>query len=247
MLRMKKFLFVGFIFLTVACQSATATPASTPTSTLPPAPATATVTETLIPPPTPSPTPSPRFFTENFDLAIPDWLILQTSGENSPQVQALDGFLNFELDSPYTWVNAIYKAQEYTDVRIDAAFENRAAGPATLGLLCRYVETKGWYEFNISTDGTYNVLFGQFMSKGIASYTPIVTDTTEYLKPNEANYEIGLACTDNILWLYIRQKLFRKIDVTRFGLAEGGVGLTVSAFENTPVDIGFDWATISEP
>ena len=88
-------------------------------------------------------------------------------------------------------------------------------------MICDYSESNGWYEFNLASDGTYNVLFGQWLAQGIAQYTPIATDTTEYLKPGNLNYEIGLTCQENILLLYINGKLFRKLDVTRYGLTEG--------------------------
>jgi hypothetical protein len=246
---MKKFFLLGFIFMAVACQPAIAisAPESTPTSTPLPAFSTATATETLVPTSTFSPTPSPRFFTENFDSDIPDWSIIHTSGAVSLQFQPKDGFLSFELDSPYTWTYALYRAHDYSNVRIDMSVENHEASPVAIGLVCDYSETNGWYEFNISTDGTYNVLFGRFMAEGIASYTPIVKDTSEYLRPGETTYELGLACTQNTLWLYINQKLFRKIDVTRYGLTEGKVGLAVASFENTPVTTSFDWVNVSKP
>ena len=130
---------------------------------------------------------------------------------------------------------------------MDVSFESRGASPESIGLVCRYSEQIGWYEFNISTDGTYNILHGQWMAQGVASYIPIVNDTTEYLKRGETQYELGLMCQQNVLWLYINQKLFRKIDVTRYGLSEGKVGLAVSSFENIPVISAFDWVKVSEP
>ena len=246
---MKKILFIGFLVLTAACQSTLSTlaPESTPTATVLIPPTSATVPPTVIPTETLFPTPFPRFFTENFDTDPLDWSIIQTGNEASPQIKAEGGALTFELNTPYTWTYAIYGTHDYQDIRIDASFENRGANPESIGLVCLYSEQSGWYEFNISTDGTYNILYGQWMAQGIASYTPIVNDTTEYLKRGETQYELGLICKQNVLWLYINQKLFRKVDVTRYGLNEGKVGLAVSSFENTPVISVFDWVKVSEP
>jgi hypothetical protein len=246
---MKKILLIGFLILTVSCQPAisTLTPESTPTATVLIPPASATVTSTIIPTETLSPTPFPRFFTENFDVVPPAWSIIQTGNEASPQIKSEGGALTFELNTPYTWTYAIYDTHGYKDIRMDASFESRGASPESIGLVCRYSEQDGWYEFNISTDGTYNILHGQWMAEGIASYTPIINDTTEYLKRGETQYELGLMCQQNVLWLYINQKLFRKIDVARYGLSEGKVGLAVSSFENIPVISAFDWVKISEP
>ncbi|MCJ7435658.1 MAG: hypothetical protein MUO77_19415 [Anaerolineales bacterium] len=254
---MKKILLFGFLALTVACQSAVSTiaPESAPivSTQTPPAPFAqtqgkpATVTPTFIPTEVLSPTPSPRFFTENFDIIPPALSIIQTGNEASPQIKAEGGVLTFELDSPYTWTYAICGAHDYKDVRMDASFESRGTSPESIGLVCRYSEQNGWYEFNISTDGTYNLLYGQWMAQGIASYTPIANDTSEYIKPGKVQYELGLVCQQNALWLYINQKLFRKVDVARYGLTEGKVGLAISSFENTPVISAFDWVEVSEP
>ena len=205
------------------------------------------MTPTIIPTETLSPTPSPRFFTENFDVVPLAWSIIQTGNKTSPQIKAEGGTLTFDLNMPYTWTYAIYDTHDYKDIRIDAYFESRGASPESTGLVCRYSEQNGWYEFNISTDGTYNILHGQWMAQGIASYTPIINDTSEYLKRGEMQYELVLTCQQNALWLYINQKLFRKVDVTRYGLSEGKMGLAVSSFENTPVISVFDWVKVSEP
>ncbi len=246
---MKKIFLIGFLTLTVACQPAISpiAPESTPIASTQTPPATAAITPTIIPTETISPTSSPLFFTENFDVDPLAWSILQTGSEASPRIKAEGGALTFELNTPYTWTYAIYGAHNYKDIRIDASFESRGTSPESIGLVCRYSEQNGWYEFNISTDGTYNVLRGKWMTQGVASYLPIVNDTTEYLKRGETQYELGLMCQQNALWLYINQKLFRKVDVTRYGLTEGKVGLAVSSFENPPVISVFDWVKVSAP
>ncbi|HEY6073159.1 MAG TPA: hypothetical protein VIV15_07150, partial [Anaerolineales bacterium] len=78
-------------------------------------------------------------------------------------------------------------------------------------------------------------------------YTPIASAASEYIKPGAEQNEVGLDCQEDILWLYLNGKLFRKLDVSRFGLGQGRLGLAVSSFENLPVIAAFDWLTVSEP
>jgi hypothetical protein len=115
-----------------------------------------------------------------------------------------------------------------------------------MGLICRYGDA-GWLEFNIASDGTYNVLFGDWLAEGIAQYTPIATDSVEYIHPGTFDYEIGLTCQENYVLLHVNGKLFRKIDVARFQLIEGRVGLSAASFEEFPMIASFDWFKVGEP
>lgn len=245
---MKKFL-IGCLIFIAACQPADSTPTadSAPVAAThtPPAPASPAPKLTLTP--TAAPTRLPRFFTEEFEGALPDWSLLQANTETPAQTRLQDGALLFDLQSPFTWVYAILGSETYADVRVDAQMQSRGSSPDAIGLICRYDEQDGWYEFNISGDGTYSVLYGQWLTQGVARFTPIAGDASQYLRPAGADNEIGLACQGTDLWLYINGKLFRKLDVTRFALAEGRVGLTVSSFENTPVTASFDWVRVGEP
>jgi hypothetical protein len=116
-----------------------------------------------------------------------------------------------------------------------------------LGVICDYSESNGWYEFNLTSDGTYSVLFGQWLAQGIAQYTPIVGDTSEYLQPEALDYEIGLACQEDTLSLYINGKLFRKLDVARYGLTKGMIGIDASSFDDVPMTATFDWVKVEQP
>ena len=250
---MKKLFIIGFLFLTVACQNVTATPTfdsvantATPTS---PVIASATRAPTLTPTVsfTPPPTDLPRFFTEDFNGVLPNWSILQSGGDATPQTGVYNGSLILTLPSSYEWVYAVIGAETYTDVRVDALTQSRGATPGSVGVVCRYSEQNGWYEFNVSDDGTYNVLFGRWLAQGVAQYKPIVSDKSIYLKQGGEQNEVGLGCQDQYLYLYLNSKLFRKLDVTRFGLTDGKVGVTVSSFEHAGVVGAFDWVKVSQP
>jgi len=247
---MKKIILIGFLLFTSACQTVTPTlaPELFPTSTPLPSPIPATVTPEPLSVIESTPTPFPLFFTEEFDDAsLTGWVIIQAGNDAVPNVKTENSHLILQMDSRYTWLYALYGAQDYDSVHIDTQFENRALTPASGGLICHYSDEGGWLEYNISSDGTYNVLYGKWLSNGIADYLPIIDGTSKEIRPTGTTQKIGLTCSDTTLWLYINDKLIRKVDVSRYTLAEGKVGIAASSFENTPIVIAFDWVTISEP
>ncbi len=247
---MKKFI-IGCLILITACQTATPTPIPTffPTETPPPTPIPATVT----PQPTASqtleftPTPFPRFFTDEFDSLLAGWAILQAGSDSVPNVKTENSNLILQMDSPYTWVYVIYGAQDYEDIRIDAQFTNQAGSPTSIGLMCRYSEADGWLEYNVSTDGNYNVLYGHWLANGIADYLPILSASSNAIQPSGASQEIGLICSDMILSLFVNQNLIRRVDVSHYELTNGKVGIAASSFENAPIVAAFNWVKVSEP
>ena len=250
---MKKFLLIGCLLLIAACQSTsgvqTETPAPVPSSTAPPPPTPIPVTDTPAPTATPalSPTPLPRFFTDEFDSSLTGWAILQAGNDSVPIVKTENGSLSLQMDSPFSWLYTVYGAQDYANVRIDAQFTNQAGSPSSMGLICRYSEEDGWFEYNVSTDGSYNLLYGSWLAVGIADYLPITDGSSNLIQPSGAPQLIGLACSDTALALYINDTIIRNVDVTNYGLTEGKVGITASSYENTPVVVALDWVKVSEP
>jgi hypothetical protein len=151
------------------------------------------------------------------------------------------------MDAPYTWVYAVFGAQDYENVRVEARFANQAGSPTSIGLICRYREADGWFEYNVSADGTYGVLYGQWLANGIADYLPILSAPSKAIQPSGTSQEIGLVCSGTTLSLYIDGTLIRNVDVSRYELGEGKVGVAVSSFENTPIIATFDWVRVSAP
>jgi len=245
---MKKIL-IGCLLLITACQPATPTSVASlfPSATLPPTPIPATVT----PQPTPTleftPTPFPRLFTDEFNASLTGWVILQAGNEAVPNIKTENSNFILQMDSPYTWVYALYGAQDYDEIRIDAQFTNQAGSPAAIGLLCRYSESDGWFEYNVLTDGSYNVLYGQWLANGIADYSPILSASSAAIQPSGVPQEIGLTCSGTTLSLFVNQTLIRSVDVSRYERTEGKVGLTAASFENAPVIAAFNWVKVSEP
>lgn len=248
---MKKLLFIGLILLTSACQTATPSPApatpSAPTATLLPTPIPATSTPEPTLTPAPSPTPFPRYFTQEFDSPLEGWLILQAGSETSPNVNVEGGALRLQMDVPYAWLYALYGAEDYADVYIEAEYVNSALTPAAAGLVCRYSETEGWLEYNVLTDGTYNVLYGKWLEAGIADYLPILDGTAPGIKQSGEVQQIALTCTGTTVYLHLNGNVIRSVNVESYNLSAGKVGVTASSFENAPVIAVFNRLTVREP
>ncbi|HQV93557.1 MAG TPA: hypothetical protein PLA27_08460 [Anaerolineales bacterium] len=249
---MKK-LFLGCLLLITACKSATATPAPEtslfPTSTHLPTllPASPTPEPAATPTFEPSPTALPRYFVQDFNDSIAGWVILQAGNNSVPAVNVANGSLLLQIDSPFTWLYALYGPEDYADARIEAQYQNRAGTPASAGLVCRYSETDGWLEFNLSTDGLYNILYGKWLALGVAEYAPIADGAIKNAQPSGASQTIGLECSGDTLTLLVNETVLRRMDVSRFELGTGKVGVTVASYENFPVVVGFERVEVSEP
>ena len=236
-------------FVVAACQPAIkATPLAPASSSIPSQEWTATPAPATLPP-SPAPTetlaPAPRTFDEGFNGSLPYWVFQQNdNGQPFPGPAVEAGYLVFNLTAPNQWAYALYGGQEYQNVRVDAQVEVRT-GDGALGAVCRYSEKDGWYEFNIYSDQTYMLLYGQWLAPGIAYYTPMYHGDSEKIR-NGAN-EIGLQCKDNLLTPFINGVQMRIWDEKKFGLKAGRIGISASSFDAIPFTSAFDWVKVSEP
>jgi hypothetical protein len=198
--------------------------------------------------PTPSviPTSAPRNFTEEFSANAPDWTFLQIdNGQLIPGPSTRDGFLVFDLGAANQWVYALYEPQDYSDVVIEAQIQSRTPGDGAAGIVCRYDESRGWYELNIFADQTYELLFGQWLAAGVARYTPLYHGESEKIEAD--TNVIGLSCEGNVLTPVINGAPMRKWTEQKFALQKGKVGLSASSFQDAPFTIAFDRVKVSEP
>ena len=241
----KPFLLIGFLAFTAACNLATPTPQAEPTlqATLPPTLVPATTTPTVLPTVTNTPIP-PRYFTDEFDTASSFWEFLQTGGVGAPQTLFANGALHIDIPSADTWAMGVHTAYGYSNIFVSAKISATSKGSA--GLICRYNESDGWFEFNIDSEGTYSLLLGKWLTPGIAKYIPVATGENGQLPVGNLNTEIGLSCEDNFLSLYTNGALLKRLDVTNYGLTEGNVGITASSYKEAPMTVLFEWIQVSE-
>jgi len=245
---LKRLFLFPLTILLVACQPAAISPTPTSTETELPSPsANASPSPSPVPAtPTGTLAPAPLAFTEQFNGTLPYWVFQQVdNGHPAADPIANNGFLVFDLTGPNQWVFALYKMPTYTDVRVDAQTAVPAGGTGAFGVICRYSEEQGWYEFNIYTDQSYELLFGQWLSPGIARYTPLSSGGSEKIK-GDSN-EIGLLCQGSTLTPFINSVQMRSWQDNKFGLKVGKVGISAASFESVPFTIAYDWLKVSEP
>lgn len=248
---MKKLLFLGCFLLISACNLGvpSPTPESASQATPPPAPTAAPATQTVAPTAastatlTPSPEPPPLYYTEEFDSASPYWQFFQTGGTSPLTSLFENGSLRVDIPTKDTWGMAANVLHSYPNVFIRAKVSASPSGSA--GLICRYSETDGWFEFDANSDGTYNVLFGQWLAPDVAKYIPVINDFSNLLNGGSLNYEIGLFCQDNFLQLFVNGTMMRRVEVTNYGLTEGGVGITFASLASAPSSVSFEWVRIN--
>jgi hypothetical protein len=241
---MKKIFIIGFSILITACNLGTHPPTQESTATQTPLTTSLPVstTETLVLTPTSSPTPEPPplYFTDEFTSASSYWIFSQTGGINLPTTTFENDSLRINISSPDTWMIGIHSANTYNNVFIKAKANITPTG--SFGLICRYNEN-GWYEFNIYSDGTYNLLYGKHLTEGVAKYIPLSTEFSGHITPSS---QMGLHCQDNFLLLYVNENLVKRIDVTNYGLGEGKIGITASSLTESPININFEWIQVSQ-
>ena len=190
--------------------------------------------------------PAPVYFTEAFDSKPAHWVFIQADNGlafSGPSVR--EGFLVFDMPVGNEWGYALYGGRDYTDVLAETEVQSRTSGDGAAGLVCRYDEKKGWYEFNIFAEGTYQLLFGQWLAQGVARYTPLYQGKSQAIR-SDVN-KIGLQCQGNMLAPSINGSPLRKWPELKFGLQHGEIGLSASSFVDAPFTIAFDWARVSAP
>lgn len=240
---------------TVACVPGSTQAAATATHSL------VTETAAAAPPDTPSGTatstasapsatqtlpPAPRVFTETFDGPVPYWTFRQAGNGQAVAAPAIrDGFLVFDLLAPNQWVYALYGGPDYGDVTVEARVQSRTGGDEAAGIVCRYDRNAGWYELNVFADGTYQLLFGQWLADGVARYVPLYRGEADAIQGDENT--VGLECQGDTLTPFINGGQLRKWEEAKFGLRRGKVGLSVSAFAGVPLTVAFDSVKVSEP
>jgi len=240
--------FILLAILLTACQPAVISTPLPPTETELPLPsATASLSPSPVPAtPTVTLAPAPLAFTEQFDGNLPYWTFQQVdNGHPASDPNVENGFLVFDLTGPNQWVYAIYNTPTYADVRVDAQTDLPAAGTGAFGIVCRYSEEQGWYEFNVYADQTYVLLFGQWLAQGVARYTPLFRNGSEKIKAG-AN-QIGLLCQGNTITPFINGVQMRSWQDNKFGLKTGKIGISAASFGSGPFTIAYDWLKVSQP
>lgn len=185
------------------------------------------------------------YFVEEFDDDLMDWSKFLMSGDESKiDVFTENGRLVFDLPSQNSWVYLLYDGHSYSNVHIETLADNLGKNTNNVSLICNYTERFGWYEFNISNGGKYDILI---FSKIDGGYHELVSGGSRNLRMGRDVNTYAVTCQGNKLSLYINGVLEKEFTDKKFNLREGQVGLGVSSFCVIPVLVEFDYFGISEP
>jgi hypothetical protein len=234
-----------------------------------PPPATPTFTQEAVVPPTPTteiivPTEEPQpenpveteeqqgqegepaaYFIEEFEGSLDNWSYFVMNGDESKMdLFTENGRLIFDLRGTYQYLYVLYEAYTYEDVRIDVFAENRGKNTNSVSLICNYTDREGWYEFNISNGGLYNI----FIFDGVDNeYKILESGGSTNINMGRAENMYTAICQGNRLALYINGILEKEYVDNKYNLRNGQVGLSVSSFEYEGVLVEVDFFAISQP
>jgi S1-C subfamily serine protease len=190
---------------------------------------------------------APIYYTEEFDpgsTTIENWTWFLTNGnENQFGIDTERGRLVFDLNGPEIYSYFSYDPWIYESVRLDTRAENRGFNTNNVGLICRG-STDGWYEFSISNGGEW---FFWAYDGSTELYTLLDKGGSRSVRTGKDINDYTVLCYGNTLSLYINGVETHTMEETQFRFVEGWVGIGVSSFDVFPINIEFDWVTISEP
>ena len=194
------------------------------------------------------------FFAEAFDNPLSgDWEQFQiydvnsTSDPEKVTVQTEGGKLAWNFDTKDLAYYLIYKAFSYQDVKLETSFDNRGVNNNTVSLICRYDSKFGWYEFNITNSGLYNIYAMEVLGGGKYRYNRIANGGSLAIKQGKGINEFAATCQGQQLALYINGEKVAAVTDAKYSFGEGQVGVAVASFNVVPVAIQMDSFKVSEP
>jgi hypothetical protein len=226
-----------------------------PIETEPPAPEPTETQETL-PPETEEPTETeeeveteevvdepPAWFTEEFDGDMDNWSYFLMSGsEMNMDLYADVDSLVFDLRGENQWVYVLYDPYYYSDVVIEAFAENKGKNTNNVSLICNYTDEYGWYEFNITNGGMYDILIYDEIE---GEYQTLTSGGSVHVNTGRDSNVYTAVCMGNQLALYINGFLEKEHTDTIYNLDEGQVGISVSSFDVLPILVEIEYFDIS--
>lgn len=192
------------------------------------------------------------FFTEEFDSSLSsDWSILTVTGSDKADpekvtVEPEDGKLVWNFDSEQVYYYLFYEGNSYEDVTVEVQADNRGKNNNSISLICRYDPEVGWYEFNIANNGLYDILYADASGDSIG-YNRITNGGSNDINQGQDVNEYSITCEGEDLTLTINGEEVNSIPERKYGLRDGGVGVSVSSFNVLPILVEMEWFKIIEP
>lgn len=184
------------------------------------------------------------FYLEEFDRTLDDWsyfFMLGSEYEDDVDIYTDNGMLTLYIDHTDVYAYLTYDKYTYTDVRIDTEAENLGRNNNNVSLLCRYNDN-GWYEFNIANSGLYNIYRFDVNRN---DYIELASGGSTLINIGQDTNTYTAVCQGDKLTLGINGVEVKT--VRDKNLKEGQIGLSVSSFNVTPIEVNFNWFEISQP
>jgi S1-C subfamily serine protease len=190
-------------------------------------------------------TENEAFRTEEFDGDISWWTWFTTNGdENQLDIYQDNGRIIFEMYDTDIWAYLTYGEYYYDDVFVQTLVENRGMNSNSISLVCRYDENLGWYEFNVGSDGLYDILrFDGSLSNG--DYTLLANGGSTRIKTGKEYNEYAIQCAGDTLTLWINGYETNSVRDRTF--KEGLIGISASSYSSTPIIVEFEYVDIIYP
>lgn len=193
-----------------------------------------------------TPTPPPLFFTEEWNADSSDWKWFSTHGnDNLWDVYTEAGVLVYYLTGKEISSYYFYEPRDYDQVKVSTRVENRSKTQSSIVLICNYSETWGWYEFDIGTNGLWQIRVHD--SKNRTGYLELKSGGSKGIHTGEAINEYSITCEGNRLSLAVNGTLAVEYMDKILNLSEGKVGIGVLSSNQVPILVEFDWVKISPP
>jgi hypothetical protein len=211
------------------------------------------VLPTQPPPPTATlpPPPSP-FFKEEFNTdVLGDWtnfiFVGDAKSDRSKAKYSIEnGKLVFDLTDNYLYSYLIYDKQTYDDVRVEVSAANRGKNNNNVSLICRY-SNAGWYEFNIASNGLFNIFAYDATGAVHKGYNAVFTSGSNAIKMGKETNVYVAVCSGKTLKLYINGEESASITESKYGFSDGNVGVSISSFNVYPIIVDIDYFDIQAP
>jgi hypothetical protein len=190
-------------------------------------------------------TEAQAFYVEEFDGDLSSYSYFLMSGDESEMDLYTDnGRLVFDLRGRNQYVYVLYEEFYYSDVIIEVYAENLGKNTNNVSLVCNYSDRFGWYEFNISNGGLYDILIYSELDGG---YFTLTSGGSKNVRTGRDVNVYTAVCRGNQLALYINGVLEKEFTDRKYNLRDGQVGFGVSSFNVLPILVEVDYFAIDDP
>ncbi len=191
-----------------------------------------------------------KFYVEEFEEGSPteDFYGGWTNTYDEIQSYLDGGKLWFNIEKDNWWYAISYDAYEYNNVRFTVDVEARTGNASSVILMCHVHWNEGRYEFNIHSNGLYEI-YDVHYEDGVQAWDRIADGGTGKIKPGNAINTYTAVCDGQDLALYVNDSKVWSGTVSSSlpQWYDGLIAFGATSVNGTPVVLGFDSLTIEEP